>query len=242
MLIRCLAVICLVAVGLSACQLNTMQTIASWHQLSNQLSNQLSGTPVGKTVYCKSKDGSVYTWDSYLGGLCGELTEITKAEYDRLNNKKTVTARKTATSSHYCKRKDGVVYESKRHTCPRSHTQITKAEYDRLNNKKNVTARKSTTSSRSRQAYCKRDDGSVVAVNRLNLDIPCGPHTEISNAEYDRLKDKKTDTASTTKPDTSSSVDDPLEAKLEKLKKLLEQGLITEEEAAEKRAKLLEDL
>ena len=36
--------------------------------------------------------------------------------------------------------------------------------------------------------------------------------------------------------------DDPLEAKLEKLKKLLEKGLITEEEAAAKRAKLLEDL
>ena len=40
-------------------------------------------------------------------------------------------------------------------------------------------------------------------------------------------------------PDTASSVDDPLEAKLEKLKKLLEKGLITEEEAAAKRAKLL---
>jgi hypothetical protein len=35
---------------------------------------------------------------------------------------------------------------------------------------------------------------------------------------------------------------DPLEAKLEKLKKLFERGLITEEEAAAKRAKLLEDL
>ena len=36
--------------------------------------------------------------------------------------------------------------------------------------------------------------------------------------------------------------DDPLEAKLEKIKKLLKKGLITKEEAAEKRAKLLEDL
>ena len=36
--------------------------------------------------------------------------------------------------------------------------------------------------------------------------------------------------------------DDSLEAKLEKLKKLLEKGLITEEEAAAKRAKFLEDL
>ena len=183
------------AVGDNIVQNDTQEELADAieaYQL--EVSGSKSTSSAGKTVYCKSKDGSVYTWDSYLGGLCGELTEITKAEYDRLNNKKTVTARK------------------------------------------------STTSSRSRQAYCKRDDGSVVAVNRLNLDIPCGPHTEISNAEYDRLKDKKTDTASTTKPDTSSSVDDPLEAKLEKLKKLLEQGLITEEEAAEKRAKLLEDL
>lgn len=44
------------------------------------------------------------------------------------------------------------------------------------------------------------------------------------------------------KSDAASSVDNPLEAKLEKLKKLLEKGLITEEEAAAKRAKLLEDL
>ena len=35
--------------------------------------------------------------------------------------------------------------------------------------------------------------------------------------------------------------DDPLEAKLEKIKKLLKKGLITKEEAAAKRAKLLED-
>ena len=59
------------------------------------------------------------------------------------------------------------------------------------------------------------------------------------------LKNKKTVTTSkstTTKPDTASSVDDPLEAKLKKLKKLLEMGLITEEEAAAKRAKILEDL
>ena len=66
--------------------------------------------------------------------------------------------------------------------------------------------------------------------------------TKITKAEYDRLKDKKTDTASTTEPETASSGDDPLEAKLEKLQKLLEKGLLTEEEAAAKRAKLLEGL
>jgi hypothetical protein len=66
--------------------------------------------------------------------------------------------------------------------------------------------------------------------------------TKITKAEYDRLKDKKTDTASTTEPETASSGDDPLEAKLEKSQKLLEKGLLTEEEAAAKRAKLLEGL
>jgi cytochrome c-type biogenesis protein CcmH/NrfG len=69
----------------------------------------------------------------------------------------------------------------------------------------------------------------------------CGPDKEITKAEYERLKNKKKDTA-TTEPDTASSGDDPLEAKLEKLQKLLDKGLITEEEAAEKRAKILEDL
>jgi hypothetical protein len=70
----------------------------------------------------------------------------------------------------------------------------------------------------------------------------CEPGREISKAEYGRLKNQKSDTASTTEPDIASSVDDPLVAKLEKLKKLLEKGLITEEEAAAKRAKLLEDM
>jgi len=163
---------------------------------------EVSGTTAAKPkngnfVYCRRDDGSVYSWhtgNDYTDGSradqiisCANSTEITKAEYDRLKGKKTVTARKTPTSSHYCKRKDGVVYESKRHVCPSSHT-------------------------------------------------------EINKAEYDRLKNQKKDTASTTKSDTASSGDDPLEAKLEKLKKLLDKGLITEEEAAAKRAKLLEDL
>ena len=65
---------------------------------------------------------------------------------------------------------------------------------------------------------------------------------ERTKAEYDRLKNQKKDTATTSKSETEPSGDDPLAAKLEKLKKLLEKGLITEEEAAAKRAKLLEDL
>ena len=53
---------------------------------------------------------------------------------------------------------------------------------------------------------------------------------------------KKKDAAPKPESDTASSSDDPLEAKLEKLQRLLEKGLVTEEEAAAKRAKLLEDL
>ena len=56
------------------------------------------------------------------------------------------------------------------------------------------------------------------------------------------LKNLKKDATSKPEPDTASSSDDPLEAKLEKLQRLLEKGLITEEEAAAKRAKLLGDL
>lgn len=59
----------------------------------------------------------------------------------------------------------------------------------------------------------------------------------------EKKKDTADDTSSTTAVETEVPSDDaPLEAKLEKLKKLLEKGLITEEEAAAKRAKLLEDL
>ena len=62
--------------------------------------------------------------------------------------------------------------------------------------------------------------------------MSCVSNTEITKAEYGRLKGKTTDTASTTKPDAESSGNDLLEAKLEKLKKPLEKSLITKEEAA----------
>ena len=59
----------------------------------------------------------------------------------------------------------------------------------------------------------------------------------------EKQKDTADDTSSTTAVEIEAPHDDdPLEAKLEKLKKLLEKGLITEEEAAAKRAKILEDL
>ena len=102
------------------------------------------------------------------------------------------------------------------------------------------TTTKSTTSS-ERTFYCINPNGSFYTNRSYDFTGVCGPDKEITKAEYERLKNKKKDTA-TTEPDTASSGDDPLEAKLGKLKKLLEKGLITEEEAAAKRAKLLEDL
>jgi len=89
----------------------------------------------------------------------------------------------------------------------------------------------------SKYVKCKYSNGDV-----FTSWGSCQVGKQITKAEYDRLKNKKKDSASTTEPDTASSGDDPLEAKLERLKKLLEMGLITEEEAAAKRAKLLEDL
>ena len=82
-------------------------------------------------------------------------------------------------------------------------------------NKKIVTASTSSTSFGTTPTYCKMPDG------RVYLRAPgshCAYNKEITKAEYDRLK-----------------------IKLKEVKDLLDEGLITEEEAAAKRAKLLED-
>jgi hypothetical protein len=89
-----------------------------------------------------------------------------------------------------------------------------------------------------REAEGRKNEKTVTASRSNQTDR----NFERAKAEYDRLKNKKKDTASATEPDAASSGDDPLEAKLEKLQKLLDKGLITEEEAAAKRAKLLEDM
>jgi len=85
--------------------------------------------------------------------------------------------------------------------------------------------------------YCIKSDGSTIL-----SECSSSGDREITKSEYDRLKNQKKDTATTSKSETEPSGDDPLEAKLEKLQKLLDKGLITEEEAAAKRAKILEDL
>ena len=62
---------------------------------------------------------------------------------------------------------------------------------------------------------------------------------ERREADYDDLKNTEKDTANKDKESGSSGA---LKAKLRELKDLLDEGLITEEEAAAKRAKLLEDM
>ena len=120
----------------------------------------------------------------------------------------------------YCKRDDGSVYQTS--LGPNGCTkQITKAEYENLYDK---------------IVHCKRNNGTVYSSRT------CAGARKITKAEYDRLKNQKKDAASKPEPETASSSDDPLEAKLEKLQRLLEKGLITKEEAAAKRTKLLEDL
>jgi hypothetical protein len=86
--------------------------------------------------------------------------------------------------------------------------------------------------------YCRTDDGRI-----LFTVMSCASNTEITKAEYDRLKNKKKDTVD--EPPTKDKASEntgSIKAKLKELKDLLDEGLITEKEAAAKRAKLLEEL
>jgi len=102
----------------------------------------------------------------------------------------------------------------------------------------------SKTTSKSTPAdgnYCKTGVGNVYGP----VGWFCGDFgdTKITKAEYDRLKNKKTDTVNdASTKDKASGSSESLKAKLKELKDLLDEGLITEEEAAAKRAKLLEDM
>ena len=89
--------------------------------------------------YCKNNYGKVH---KAFNGDCPlhYPTPITKAEYDRLKNKKTVTAHKSTESSKY--RKLFCQYGSTKpaitlwaYACPVGTKEITKAEYDRLKSK-----------------------------------------------------------------------------------------------------------
>ena len=87
--------------------------------------------------------------------------------------------------------------------------------------------------------YCKAPSGKVYQ----GTPKQCSRYQKITKTEYDRLKNKKKDTAdNASTKDKASGSSESLKAKLKELKQLLDEGLITEEEAAAKRAKLLEDM
>ena len=97
------------------------------------------------------------------------------------------------------------------------------------------------TSTKSRKnVYCKKPNGIVYSYLEYDSTGVCGLNKEITKAEFDRLKNQKEDTAND--KDKASGSAGSLRVKLKELKQLLDEGLITEEEAAVKRTKLLEDL
>jgi len=100
------------------------------------------------------------------------------------------------------------------------------------------------TASASKTIYCRRANGGVYPRRNIKVEL-CSSRsdTQITKAEYDRLKNKRTDTVNdASTKDKASGSSESLKAKLKELKDLLDEGLITAEEAAAKRAKLLEDL
>jgi hypothetical protein len=90
----------------------------------------------------------------------------------------------------------------------------------------------SATSTVPRRVYCRNKDGSAFASWSS-----CNSGTQITVHEFRLIKAEKSDTDNRTESNSVS-----IEAKLKKLKQLLDKGLITPEEAKAKRAKLLEEL
>ena len=214
MLIRSLTLISLVGIGLSGCFPLRDNSI-----LENVLIETLA-RPVVKTVVGGFVLGFNYVDD--------QLTETKPKDVWK-----------------YCQRSNGSLFQAR--VCSGGAITITKSEYENRKNKKPVTAIKATGPS-EKMVYCKRRNGSVYSYTNVGSN-QCAKNKKITKDEYDSLKDKKPVTAATgdmaqeelseTKP---SSKDRPTKAKLKELKDLLYRGLITEKEAAEKRAKLLEDL
>ncbi|MBI07725.1 MAG: hypothetical protein CMM54_12155, partial [Rhodospirillaceae bacterium] len=127
-------------------------------------------------VKCKHSNGDVFTsW-----GSCGVGKQITKAEYDRLKNKKTVTASKSKSFSGYCKTKYDYAYGTTKSECGGLDKEITLNEYNRL--------MKNNTGKSNKTTYCKRKNGVVYENSWSGM---CGLNKQITKAEYDRLKDKK---------------------------------------------------
>jgi hypothetical protein len=125
---------------------------------------------------------------------------------------------------------------------PEISDEIEKNNLEFSEEKSETSEAKTESPAKPKRSYCKRLDGSVYAV-----DFSCKKGRQISKSEYERLNNGKS--RSKTKASiekTHSNTDDSgstdaIEAKLKKLKKLLDKGLITAEEAKAKRAEILDD-
>ncbi|MBJ90828.1 MAG: hypothetical protein CMO98_13330, partial [Woeseia sp.] len=177
---------------------HTQITKAEYNRLKGKtVTASKSTTPSSKATYCKRRDGTVYIHRSNSSRSLRDChVAITKAEYDRLTGKTTVTASKSTTKLGYlhCKRSDGTVYRTERDVCGISGGRISKTEYDRLKGKKTV----SKYIKNFKNTFCKGNSGAVYSSVRQ-----CGAgHKEITKAEHDRLARGGTVTAS--KSSTSS--------------------------------------
>ena len=137
-------------------------------------------------VYCKSRDGSTHIALAYpangIKGKCNVYqTQITEAEYDRLNREQIVAAGASALSRNssgvYCKIRDGSTHIALAYPkngiigkCNVYQTQITKAEYDRLNRERKLSP------------HANKDANTVAANQTQN------PVLEVLDAPYVTLK------------------------------------------------------
>jgi len=106
-------------------------------------------------VHCRRSNGTFYRT---IRGACSSGFQITKAEYDRLTDKKSI----------YCRSPSGNVYRSNREDC-RTYTQTTKAEYDRLKNKKSATVASKTPEPKAATPELDVLDAPYVALKNANV-------------------------------------------------------------------------
>ena len=93
------------------------------------------------------------------------------------------------------------------------------------------------TEGKSNFVYCRKNDGSAIVGDAK---IGCGNHVKISKAEYFRLKREQKSKVAASKAETDINVEtDTVEASLIRLKRLLDRGLVSAEEAKIWRRELL---
>lgn len=178
-----------------------------------------------------------------------KLTSKTISTYKAKPQKTTTASKLTGSSGKtvYCKNWQGKVYPSTKNTRPCGmDLEITKAEFDRLKGKKTATANASSVRN-SKTIFCSNINNNTVY--QVYGTACGGPYSnKITKAEYNRLRNKTvTDTVEVKRQEALAETNIPTEIqstkdKLRGLKEMLDEGLITEEEAAAKKAKLLEDM